>query len=83
MRKITTILLLSCFTLQANAQFGKLLNKVAEKTLGTPEGDAKKAMEPNKKEQKALDEDAADPFLEKQNFKKEGPSGIYYASVPL
>ena len=40
-------------------------------------------MEPNKKEQKALDEDAADPFLEKQNFKKEGPSGIYYASVPL
>lgn len=83
MRKITTILLLSCFTLQANAQFGKLLNKVAEKTLGTPEGDAKKAITPDKKDLKALEEDATDPFLEKQNFKKEGPSGIYYASVPL
>lgn len=83
MRKTISILLLTCFTLQANAQFGKLLNKVAEKTLGTPEGDAKKAITPDKKDLKALEEDAADPFLEKQNFKKDGPSGIYYASVPL
>ena len=83
MRKTISILLLTCFTLQANAQFGKLLTKVAEKTLGTPEGDAKKAMTPDKKDLKALEEDAADPFLEKQNFKKDGPSGIYYASVPL
>ncbi len=83
MRKTISILLLTCFTLQANAQFGKLLTKVAEKTLGTPEGDAKKAITPDKKDLKALEEDAADPFLEKQNFKKEGSSGIYYASVPL
>ena len=83
MRKTISILLLTCFTLQANAQFGKLLTKVAEKTLGTPEGDAKKAITPDKKDLKALEEDAADPFLEKQNFKKDGPSGIYYASVPL
>ena len=83
MKKTVFVLLMSCFTLQANAQFGKLLTKVAEKTLGTPEGDAKKAITPDKKDLKALEEDAADPFLEKQNFKKEGPSGIYYASVPL
>ena len=83
MKKTVFVLLMSCFTLQANAQFGKLLTKVAEKTLGTPEGDAKKAITPDKKDLKALEEDAADPFLEKQNFKKDGPSGIYYASVPL
>ncbi len=83
MKKTVFVLLMSCFTLQANAQFGKLLTKVAEKTLGTPEGDAKKAITPDKKDLKALEEDAADSFLEKQNFKKEGPSGIYYASVPL
>lgn len=65
------------------AQFGKLVNKVAEKTLGTPEGDAKKAITPDKKDLKALEEDAKDPFLENQNFKKDGPSGIYYASVPV
>ncbi|WP_417940640.1 hypothetical protein [Flavobacterium sp. RS13.1] len=68
---------------QSQAQFGKLINKVAEKTLGTPEGDAKKAFIPNKKEQKMLDEDAADSFLEKQTFKKEGSSGIYYFSAPV
>lgn len=83
MKKTVFVLLMSCFTLQANAQFGKLLTKVAEKTLGTPEGDAKKAITPDKKDLKALEEDAVDSFLEKQNFKKEGPSGIYYASVPL
>ena len=83
MKKTVFVLLMSCFTLQANAQFGKLLTKVAEKTLGTPEGDAKKAITPHKKDLTALEEDAADPFLEKQHFKKEGPSGIYYASVPL
>src|SRR5574343_962102 len=71
------------FVNQVQAQFGKLVNKVAEKTLGTPEGDAKKAITPDKKDLKALEEDAKDPFLEKQNFKKDGPSGIYYASVPL
>ena len=49
MRKTISILLLTCFTLQANAQFGKLLNKVAEKTLGTPEGDAKKPLLRTKK----------------------------------
>lgn len=65
------------------AQFGKLVNKVAEKTLGTPEGDTKKAITPDKKDLKALEEDAKDPFLENQNFKKEGPSGIYYVSVPM
>ena len=68
---------------QCNAQLGKLINKVAEKTLGTPEGDAKKAITPDKKDLKALEEDANDSFLDKQSFKKDGPSGIYYASVPL
>lgn len=71
------------FVNDVQAQFGKLVNKVAEKTLGTPEGDAKKAITPDKKDLKALEEDAKDPFLENQNFKKEGPSGIYYASVPM
>ena len=68
---------------KSHAQFGKLINKVAEKALGSPESDAKKAITPSKKDLKALEEDAADPFLEKQTFKKEGPSGIYYASVPM
>ncbi|MGR3789492.1 hypothetical protein ACUXZJ_01070 [Flavobacterium sp. TN-1] len=67
----------------SRAQFGKLLNKVAEKALGSPENDAKKAITPDKKDLKALEEDETDSFLENQNFKKEGPSGIYYASVPL
>lgn len=71
------------FVNQVQAQFGKLVNKVAEKALGTPEGDTKKAITPDKKDLKALEEDAKDPFLENQNFKKEGPSGIYYASVPM
>ncbi len=83
MRKTISILLLTCFTLQAKCSIrGKLLTKVAEKTSGTPEGDAKKAITPDKNDLKALEEDAADPFLEKQNFKKDGPSGIYYASIP-
>ena len=71
------------FVNDVQAQFGKLVNKVAEKALGTPEGDAKKAITPDKKDLKALEEDAKDPFLENQNFKKEGPSGIYYVSVPM
>lgn len=68
---------------KSQAQFGKLINKVAEKALGSPESDAKKAITPSKKDLKALEEDAADPFLEKQTFKKDQPSGIYYASVPM
>lgn len=71
------------FVNDVQAQFGKLVNKVAEKALGTPEGDTKKAITPDKKDLKALEEDAKDPFLENQNFKKEGPSGIYYVSVPM
>ena len=67
----------------AEAQLGKLIDKAAEKTFGSPESDAKKAFEPSKKELKALEEDAKDPFLEKQVFKKDGPSGIYYLSVPV
>ena len=82
--KTAVFVLLNFFLINdANAQFGKLLNKVAEKTLGTPEGDAKKALTPDKKDLKALEEDAADTFLENQNFKKDGPSGIYYVSVPM
>ncbi|WP_396188703.1 hypothetical protein [Flavobacterium sp.] len=82
--KTAVFVLLNFFLVNdANAQFGKLLNKVAEKTLGTPEGDAKKALTPDKKDLKALEEDAKDPFLENQSFKKDGPSGIYYASVPM
>ena len=46
----------------ASAQFGKLMNKVAEKTLGTPEGDAKKSNYADKKDLKALEEDALDTF---------------------
>ncbi|MFK7001817.1 hypothetical protein V3470_12455 [Flavobacterium oreochromis] len=80
----TMLLLLSISSVSITyAQFGKLLNKVAEKALGSPENDAKKAITPDKKDLKALEEDAADSFLENQVFKKEGPSGIYYASVPL
>ncbi|SFC75386.1 hypothetical protein SAMN05421780_10988 [Flexibacter flexilis DSM 6793] len=70
----------------AHAQLGKLLNKVAEKTLGTPEGDAAKALKPNKKQQKELDEDLADETLEKRtDLKKDakGRSGIYYFSQPV
>ncbi len=82
--KTAVFVLLNFFLVNdANAQFGKLLNKVAEKTLGTPEGDAKKALTPDKKDLKALEEDASDTFLENQNFKKDGPSGIYYVSVPM
>lgn len=69
----------------ANAQLGKLLNKVAEKTLGSPESDAAKAMTPTKKQQKELDEDLADQTLEKRtDLKKDakGRSGIYYFSLP-
>jgi hypothetical protein len=67
----------------AQAQLGQKLNKMAEKALGSPESDAKKAITPDKKDLKALEEDANDPFLESQNFKKDGPSGIYYVSVPM
>lgn len=83
MRKISILILLIGISYNVEAQFGKLINKVAEKALGSPESDAKKAFTPNKKEQKALDEDASDPFLENQNFKKNGESGIYYLSVPV
>ncbi|QYS92369.1 hypothetical protein JJC04_07830 [Flavobacterium covae] len=46
----------------SRAQFGKLLNKVAEKALGSPENDAKKAITPDKKDLKALEEDETDSF---------------------
>ncbi|QYS88335.1 hypothetical protein [Flavobacterium davisii] len=81
--KAIFLLLLITNMPMSHAQFGKLLNKVAEKALGSPESDVKKAIIPDKKDLKALEEDAGDPFLESQNFKKEGPSGIYYASIPL
>ena len=40
----------------------KTPNQSCRKTLGTPEGDAKKAITQTKKDLKALEEDAADPF---------------------
>ncbi|QYS87678.1 hypothetical protein JJC03_07805 [Flavobacterium oreochromis] len=73
----TMLLLLSISSVSITyAQFGKLLNKVAEKALGSPENDAKKAITPDKKDLKALEEDAADSFLENQVFKKKAQVGF-------
>lgn len=82
--KTGLLVLFIMFTInKSQAQFGKLINKVAEKALGSPESDAKKAFEPSKKEQKQLDEDAAAQTLEKQSFSKNDLSGIYYFSLPV
>ena len=71
MRKTISILLLTLFTLQANYAFTwKTLPKLPKKTLGTPEGDAKKGLLQTKKDLKALEEDAADPFFRKTKISK-------------